>query len=53
MLSKELLGPENLFKAKNLGIHEAIIIVVICEDKHLVFSVFQMEMPYLKSFDNS
>ena len=53
IVSGEFLGPADLSKAQTLYIHEAIKVVVVCEDKHLVFATFQIVTPCLKDFDDS
>ena len=53
MVLKEFLGLTNLSEAQILYIHEITKVVVICEDKHLVFIAFQVVALCFKSFDNS
>ena len=49
----ELLGPADLSRAQTLCIHEAIKVVVVCEDEHLVLATFKIMTPCLEGFDNS
>ena len=40
VIARELLGPTDLFGAQVFPIHEAAEVVVVCEDKNLVFASF-------------
>ena len=40
MVLGELLSPTNLSRAQALCIHEAIKVVVVCEDKHFMLAIF-------------
>ena len=53
MVSGELLGLADLSGAQALYIHEAIKVVVVCEDEHFLLTAFQIVTPYFKGFDNS
>ncbi len=53
MILRELLGPADLAKDKAFYIHKSTEIIIISEDKNLVFIVFQVVTPSLKSLNNS
>ena len=53
MISRELLGPADLFGAQTLCIHETTEVVVIRKDKNLMLAIFQLVPPGLKSLDDS
>ena len=53
VIAKELLGPTDLCGAQAFRIHEAAEVVVVCEDKNLVFANFQIVPPYFKCFNDS
>ena len=40
MVAGKLLGPTDLFGAQAFCIHEALEVVVVCEDENLVFATF-------------
>ena len=50
---RELLGPTDLSGAQIFCIHEAIKIVVVCEDEHLVLATFKIVTLCLEGFNNS
>ncbi len=50
---REFLGPADLAGAQTLCIHELTEVVVVSEDKDLVFAAFQVVAPSLKGFNNS
>ena len=53
MVLRELLGPTDLSKAQAFCIHEAMKVVVVCENEYFVLAAFQIVTPYFKGFDNS
>ena len=50
---KELLSPADLSGAQIFYIYETIEVIVIYEDKNLIFVIFYIVMSCLKVFDNS
>ena len=53
MVSRELLGPSDLFGAQTLYIYETTEIIMVRKDKNLVLAAFQVVPPGLESLDNS
>ena len=53
LITGKLLSPADLSRAQGLCIHETTKIVVICEDKYLMFATFQVVALCLKSYNNS
>ncbi len=53
VISRELLGPANLARAQTLRISESTEIVVVSDDKDLIFAAFQVVAPSLKGFNNN
>ncbi len=53
MVPKELLGPANLSRVWTLGIYKLLKVVVVDEDKNLIFAAFEVVAPSLKGFNNS
>ncbi len=52
VVSRELLGPVDLTRAQTFCIHESTEVVVVSEDKDLIFAAFQVMVSSLKSFKN-
>ncbi len=53
VISRELLGPADLAGAPTPCIYESKEVVVISEDKDLVFAVFQIVAPSFQGFNDS
>ncbi len=49
---RELLGPTDLARAQTLHIHKLKEVIVVSEDKNLVFATFQIVMPILKNLND-
>ncbi len=53
VVSRKLLGPTDLARAQTLYIHELTEVVMVSEDKDLMFAAFQVVASSLKGFNNS
>ena len=52
MVSREFLGPADLFGAQTLCIHKTTEVIVVRKDKNLMLATFQIVTPRLEGFDN-
>ena len=50
---EELLGLADLSGAHAFHIYKVTKVVVVCEDKHFVFAIFQIVTPCFEGFDDS
>ena len=53
MVLRELLGPADLSGAQALCIHETTEIIMVCKDKNLMLTAFQVVAPSLECFNDS
>ncbi len=53
IVSKEFLGAQDMSRVQFLRIHESTEVVVVSEDKDIVFSAFHLVAPSLEGFNDS
>ena len=53
VITRELLGPPDLFGAHALCIHETTEVIVVRKDENLMLAAFQVVTPRLEGFDDS
>ena len=52
MICKELLGTANLIRAWTLCIYKSIIFIIVCKNKDIIITAFQVMVPNFESFNN-
>lgn len=50
IVSREFLRLLNLFKTQALDIHKLVKIIIVGQDKNLIFAIFQIVIPSLEYF---
>lgn len=53
VVPEELLSPTDLLKAQTLSVYKLLEVVVIREDKNLIFVTLKVVAPSLKGFNDS
>ena len=52
VVSRELLGSANLTKAQAFCIHKSTEVIMVSENKDLIFAAFQVVAPSLESYND-
>ena len=53
VITRELLGPTDLFGAQTLHIHELMEVIMVRKDENLMLAAFEIVTPRLKGFNDS